>query len=337
MINIPKYDITDKILSLVASITEKTTKLEIDNNFQKDLYLRKVSKIKSVNSSCAIEANMLTEDEVLQVINNKFVLAPQKEIQEVKNAYLLYDNINKYNPYSVQSFLEAHKTLTTDLIDESGKFRKGNVGIYSGKDVIHMGANPQFVPTLINELFEWAKKSELNPLIKSSIIHYEIEIIHPFSDGNGRMGRIWQSLILFNYNNFFEYLPIETMIFKHQQEYYNAITVSNEDNNSTVFIEFMLEMILKTIDEFNNSNILSNIKQEYVEGLTKVGLEILLNLINYFKDNEFITTEVASNLTNKSRVNIRKYFNKFMKIDILIPIGENKGRKYKLNKQILLK
>ncbi|MEG1597840.1 MAG: Fic family protein [Bacilli bacterium] len=334
--NKPPFEINENILNLVTTITEKLTRLEIDIDRKKDLYLRKSSKIRSVNSSCAIEENGLSEEEVISVINGKTVLAPQKEIKEVKNAYEAYTNITNYDPYEIESFLRAHKDLTTDLISESGKFRSGEIGVIDGTKVIHMGARPKYVPKLMKDLLNWAKKSNLNPLIKSSIIHFEIEFIHPFSDGNGRIGRLWQSLILCKYNNIFEYLPIETLVYENQPQYYDALSKADIDANSTVFIEFMLNMILKTIENYSTSNLLNKIKKECLTPLSKTEKEILNNLINYFDKNELLDTDTAVTILNKSKVNIRKYFGKFMKLKILIPIGENKGRKYKINNDIFL-
>lgn len=335
--NKPPFEINENILNLVTTITEKLTRLEIKYDYKKDLFLRKSSKIKSVNSSCAIEANSLSEEEVISVINGKAVLAPQNEINEVKNAYEAYTNIFNYDPYKIESFLNAHKVLTTDIISESGKFRSGEVGVFDGKEVIHMGARPDYVPELIEDLFNWAKESDLNPLIKSSVIHFEIEFIHPFNDGNGRIGRLWQSLILCKYNNLFEYLPIETLVKENQQHYYDALSRAEKDASSTVFIEFMLNMILKTVEKFDTNNSLVKIKEEYLKGLTKTEKEVLSVLITYFNKNEFIDTDIAVSLLNKSKVNIRKYFGKFMRLNILIPIGENKGRKYRVNAEIISK
>lgn len=335
IMNKPPFEINENILNLVTTITEKLTRLEINVDRKKDLFLRKSSKIKSVNSSCAIEANSLSEEEVISIINGKTVLAPQNEINEVKNAYEAYTNIINYDPYKIESFLNAHKVLTTDLISESGKFRSGDVGVFNGKEVIHMGARPEYVPKLIEDLFNWAKDSDLNPLIKSSVIHFEIEFIHPFNDGNGRIGRLWQSLILCKYNNIFEYLPIETLVYENQKAYYDALSKAEKDASSTVFIEFMLDMILQTIEKFDTNNSLIKIKEEYLKELTKTEKEVLSALVIHFSKNEFIDSDAAVTLLNKSKVNIRKYFGKFMKLNVLIPIGENKGRKYKLNEEII--
>lgn len=332
--NKPEFEINEKILNLVALITEKLTKFELNIDKKKDLYLRRISKIKSVNSSCAIENNKLSEEEVTGVINGKTIMAPQNEIKEVINAYNAYENISIYNPYDIKTFLKAHKTLTTDLINESGKFRSGDVGVFDGDKVIHMGARPEFVPTLIKNLLDWAKESDLNPLIKSSIVHFEIEFIHPFKDGNGRIGRLWQSLILYKYNKIFEFLPIETLVYENQKEYYEALSKSEKEASSTEFIEYMLRMILKTIEKFESSNNLNKVKEEYIGVLSKTEKEVLNKLITYFEKFEFIDNAKGIEVVEKNRENTRKYFGKFIKMGILIPIGEYKGRKYKINLEI---
>ncbi len=335
IMNKPPFELNETILNLVTIITEKLTRLELNVDLKKALYLRKASKIKSVNSSCAIESNSLSEEEVISVINGQIVLAPQNEIIEVKNAYNAYTDMKAYDPYDVKVFLSAHKLLTEGLIEESGRFRSGYVGVVDGAKIVHVGAKSDYVPKLIEELFCWAKLSDLNPLIKSSIIHFEIEFIHPFRDGNGRIGRLWQSLILYKYNKIFEYLPIETLVFENQQEYYEALSKSEKNASSTVFIEFMLDMILRTIDKFNAVNSLGKIKNEYIANLSKNEKEILNKLIVYFEKNELIDSEIAAALLDKSKVNIRKYFGKFIGNELLIPIGNNKGRKYRLNKNII--
>ena len=329
--SIPPFELNNNILNLTTKITEKLTRLEMSIDRKKeDLYLRKISKIKSVNSSCAIEANTLSEEEVMTVINGKSVLAPQNEITEVKNVYNAYNNIADFNPYNVKSFLKAHKLLTTGLIKESGKFRDGNVGIFDGQNVIHMGARPEYVQNLITDLFKWAKATDVNPLVKSCIVHFEIEFIHPFNDGNGRIGRLWQSLILYKYNKIFEYLPIETLVYENQKKYYDALSKSKKDASSTAFIEFMLDMILQTIDKFGTIG--SLIKVKNIDELTNKDKEVLKELINYFNKKEIIDIQIAVNILNKNEANIRKYLRKFTSLNIIIPIGETKGRKYKLNK-----
>ncbi|MDR0978400.1 MAG: Fic family protein [Lachnospiraceae bacterium] len=332
--NIPPFTITDNIVNLVAEINNKLGKLEANLDKKKNLYLRKASKIKSVNSSCAIEANTLTEKEVEGILNGKKIIAPPNEIIEVQNAFNAYSNISNFKPYEIKSFLKAHKYLTENLVKECGKFRSGDAGVFENDVAIHYGARPQFVHGLIQDLFNWAKESNLNPLIKSSVIHYEIETIHPFSDGNGRIGRLWQSIVLYNYNKLFELIPIETLIYENQQTYYDKIEESRKNDNSTPFIEFMLDMISKTIDTFESNSKTYKIKQNCLQGLNKSEKEIL-NIILYLDLDDYITVEAVNEKANKSISSIRNYFKKFTSKNIFIGIGENKGRKYKLNKDIL--
>ncbi|MCL2051576.1 MAG: Fic family protein [Lachnospiraceae bacterium] len=334
--NKPPFEINDNMINLVAEINKKIGYLEASLDRKKDLYLRKASKIKSVNSSCAIEANPLTEKEVESIINGKRVIALPEEIIEVKNAYEAYLQISTYKPYDVKSFLIAHKQLMTDLIRDSGKFRAGDVAVYEDGIPIHIGARPEFVHDLVADLFGWANSSNLNSLIKACVVHYEIETIHPFSDGNGRIGRLWQSVILYHYNPLFELIPIETLVYENQKEYYGAIESSRKINDSAPFIEYMLEMISKTIDSFHVSiKAIIQIKDEYLKGLTKNDKEILQVIVHSYTIEDYITAENLSTKINKSLSSIRVYFRKLTENRLLIATGVNKGRKYRINEEIL--
>ena len=240
----PPYEITELILNRVANISEKITKLDNYTNLNKKPYLRKQTKINSIHSSLAIENNKLTKDQVKDVIDGKLVLGPKKDIQEVKNAYNAYEMINNLNPYSIKDLKKAHGIITYLTVKDSGKFRKGNEGIF-------MCPPPENVDYLIKQLLKWAKenKNKIHPLILSSVFHYEFVFIHPFSDGNGRTVRLWQNILLYNWKKIFEYLPIESQIYKYQKGYYEAINDCNNLGNSTEFIEFMLKIIDETLDE----------------------------------------------------------------------------------------
>ena len=219
------FQITEKMLGLVHNIAELLTKYSIE---KRPLLLRKENRIRSIQSSLAIENNSLTLEQVTDIIEGRRVLGPPKDIHEVQNAYEAYERVFTMDPYSVEDFLEAHHLLTHGLVKHPGQFRLRDVGVYdaSGR-VVHIGARPQFVPSLVEELFSWAKNSDLLDLVKSCLVHFELEIIHPFEDGNGRMGRLWQSLILSRWNPLFEWLPIESVIHAHQQGYYDALAISN--------------------------------------------------------------------------------------------------------------
>lgn len=245
----PPFSTTNKMLNLMVKISHKLGTLQIE--YERNLHLRKENRIRSIHSSLAIENNSLTIEQVTAILDGKRVLGHPREIQEVKNAYDAYDEILTYNPYSVQDFLKAHRLLTQKIVDESGDFRTKDVGIYNATgQLVHMGARPQFVGKLITDLFTWASKDDTPDLIKSAVIHYEIEMIHPFNDGNGRIGRLWQNVILSGWNPIFAWIPIETIVYAHQTQYYQVLVEADRANDSTVFIEFMLEVILETLENY---------------------------------------------------------------------------------------
>ena len=246
---IPPFKINNNMLSLVSDIMEKIGKLN-SLNLDKNPRLRKQNRINSIHSSLAIENNKLSYDQVMDVINDKFVIGPQKEIQEVKNAYNAYQMLTKVDPYSIEDLKKVHGVMTFLTIEESGEFRKGPEGVFDGEKCIFICPPADRVTELMNNLFNWMKENnDIHPLILSSIFHYEFVFIHPFSDGNGRIARLWQNIILYNWKNIFEYLPIESRIYKYQEEYYEAIAKCHVNGDSNVFIEFMLKMISESLDE----------------------------------------------------------------------------------------
>ena len=247
MANKPPYTITEKAADYLAKIVETVTRLEYGTEFTRDIRLHRENRVKTIHSSLAIEGNALTLGEVTAVIEGKRVAGKQTEIKEVKNAYEAYDKIMTFDPYSVGDFLKAHELMTEGLLEESGKFRSKDVGVFAGDVAIHIGARPQFVPDLVDDLFDWAKESELHPVLKSAIMHYEIEIIHPFADGNGRMGRLWQTLLLAKWNEVFAWIPMELILYRNRPEYYRAIEDARSANDSGGFIECTLSTILNSI------------------------------------------------------------------------------------------
>lgn len=253
---IPPFTISNTMIEYVSSIMEKIGKLSNYTNLDKMPILRRNNRIKSIHSSLAIEANSLSLNQVKDVINGKTVLGPKKEIQEVKNAYKAYEEIKNYNPYDIEELKRAHKLLTYLTVEESGEFRNGEEGVFDGDKCIFMAPPAKNVPSLMNDLFSWMNdnKNTINPLILSSVFHYEFVFIHPFSDGNGRTARLWQNVILSNYKEIFEYLPIESSIKKYQEEYYAAIDYCNKEGNSNKFIEFMLIMINETLEDVINTS-----------------------------------------------------------------------------------
>ncbi len=291
----PPFTLTSVMFDYAANITEKIGQINNYNNLKRMPILRKNNRIQSVHSTLAIEANSLSLKQVKDVINGKLVIGFEREIREVKNAYKAYEQITKINPYSIDDLLYVHGILTNGLIEESGKFRSGNEGVFDeDNNCIFIAPKPDLVMDLINDLFNYIKenKDKINPLILSSVFHYEFVFIHPFSDGNGRMARLWQNIILSHWKEVFVYLPIESLIKKYQKEYYKVIDACNNSGESTKFIEFMLKMI----DESLN-NLLKNINSntdEYVNKLLEVmdynipvSAKELMNKLNLKSINSF--------------------------------------------------
>lgn len=250
----PPFNITNKILSLVISITEKVYHIDSYQSLKRMPVLRRNNRIRSIHSSLIIEDNSLSLNQVKDVILGKTVIGPQREIQEVKNAYKAYELISNYDCYKEEDLLKANAVLTELLVDNPGKFRNHAEGVFDGDKVIFVAPPENMVPSLINNLFEWLKRDEETPLIiKSCVFHYEFVFIHPFSDGNGRTARLWQNVILTKWNPIFEYIPIESQIQKYQSEYYDTIDKCNKNGDSTLFIEFMLQMIDSTLSEVLDS------------------------------------------------------------------------------------
>lgn len=251
----PPFEITNQMIDYVAEIAELVGKLNGTNHLTANPTLRRGNRIRTIHGSLAIEQNTLSLEQVTAVLNGKRVLAPPKDIAEVKNAYEIYERLDELDPYSVDDLLTAHGIMTRGLVEESGMFRTRPVGVVDSEGhVLHFGTLPQYVPDLVMELLEWAKTSEVHMLIRSCVFHYELELIHPFADGNGRVGRLWHTLLLSKWNPLFAWLPVESIIHHRQQEYYDAINASNDAGESTPFIGFMLSAIKASLIEAINLN-----------------------------------------------------------------------------------
>lgn len=249
----PPFEINERIMADVIEIAELVGRISVTDKISMNPTLRRTNRIQTIYSSLAIEQNTLDIEQVTAVLSGKRVIAPPKDIAEVQNAYEIYDNMDKLNPYSIDDLLKAHSVMERGLLNEAGEFRSRPVGVADSEgNILHFGTLPQYVPKLVQELLEWTEKSEIHLLIKSCVFHYEFELIHPFADGNGRMGRLWHTLLLSKWNPIFAWLPIESIIHDNQSEYYNAINVSNNNGNSTVFIEFMLSVIKQALQESVN-------------------------------------------------------------------------------------
>lgn len=296
---IPPYEITDEMLELVSEIMENLGKLSGVNELEKLPRLRRVSRIKSIHSSLAIENNTLSIEQVTDVINGKRVLAPQKDIEEVHNAFNAYEKLSEINPYSIDDLLKIHGIMMNGLVKEAGMIRSGQVGVYNqdGK-VIHLAPPADFVPQQLGQLFDWVKNSNANMLIKSSVFHYEFEFIHPFNDGNGRTGRLWQTALLASWKPIFAWIPIESIIKDNQEDYYNAITLSTSQGKSNIFIEFMLDVINKVIKDIitDTRNHYNHINNQITE---------LMKVIESYPQS---ATELMEKLNLKSRLGFRKNY-----------------------------
>lgn len=249
----PPFHMTEEITNLIVEIGQYVGSITTYELMHRNPVLRRENRIKSIYSSLAIEQNTLSLDQVSDVINGKRVLGPPEDIREVKNAYEAYERVSKLDPYSVKNLLYAHKLMMEGLVKEAGRFRSGNVGVYAGDRLIHAGTPARYVPELVSQLMTWLKESKYHPLVKSCIFHYEFEFIHPFADGNGRTGRLWQSLILRKWNELFAWLPVETLVHENQEEYYRVLQRADKAGDSTEFAEFMLGMICNALKELRDN------------------------------------------------------------------------------------
>jgi len=249
----PPFTLSAKTLNLIASISEKLGRLSALDEQAQALRLRRVNQIRTIQGSLAIEGNTLSVEQITAVLDGKPVIAPPKEVQEVKNALAVYEKFDDWHPLNEQAMLKAHRVLMLGLVEQLGMYRSGGVGVMSGKEVVHMAPPANQVPRLIGNLFNWLQQTDHRPLIASAVFHYEFEFIHPFADGNGRMGRLWQSLILAKWNPLFANLPIESLVYAHQADYYQAIGESTEQTDCAPFIEFMLTVIDTTLTEQLNT------------------------------------------------------------------------------------
>lgn len=248
----PPFRMTEEITNLVIEIGECVGKISASDAATKDPKLRRVNRMQTIHATLAIEQNALTLEQVTAVIQGKRVLAPPQDICEVKNAYEAYEHMREFDPYSMEDLLKAHRFMMRGLVEEAGCLRTSNVGVYAQDRLVHMAPPAERVGDLMRQLFRWLRTSRLHPLVKSCIFHYELEFIHPFADGNGRMGRLWHCLILQRWQPFFAYLPIETLIHEKQEGYYQAIQAATAAGESAPFVAFLLQTIRAALAEFSS-------------------------------------------------------------------------------------
>lgn len=297
----PPFTITNEILSYVSSISEKIGRISVVSDMDTRPRLRRDNRIRSVHSSLKIEANSLSLGQVRDVLDGKTVLGDPKDIQEVKNAYAAYDLISEIDPYSIKDLKRVHAVMTKYLLDESGRFRQGEEGVFSGDKCIFMAPPARLVPQLMKDLFSLMKgaRDSVHPLILSSIFHYEFVFIHPFADGNGRMARFWHTAILSAWKPIFEYIPLESQIERFQSEYYDAIAECHRDGESTLFISFMLSQIDKILDEISGQ---LKIENEHIPDSVKLLLDIMV------PGDSYTSTALMETLGLRSREGFRRNY-----------------------------
>ena len=295
----PPFHMTDAIIAKISEISELVGSITAWQDMHTNLKLRRENRIKTIYSSLAIENNTLSLDQVTAIVNGKRVLGTPKEIQEVKNAFDAYEQLLSFNPYSVGDLLKAHRTLMNELVREAGMFRSGGVGVFNGDQLIHMAPPANLVPELMNNLLTWAENSKVHPLVKSCAFHYEFEFIHPFADGNGRMGRMWNTLLLYQRKPIFAWLPIETLIRERQQAYYAALAQADQTADATPFVEFLLTVIYDTLREI----------AETQNGNTHEGVGVPVTLLlEKLGEDTLSAQQIMERLGLKSRASFRKVY-----------------------------
>lgn len=322
----PPFQMTEEITNLIVEIGEYAGSIITYESLHADPVLRRENRIRSIHSSLAIEANSLSLEQVTDVIDGKRVLGPQQDIREVKNAYEAYDQMMKLDPYSIRDLLKVHKIMMAELVKEAGVFRFGNVGVFAGTQLIHTGSPANYVPELMNQLFDWLKKTKYHPLVKSCIFHYEFVFIHPFADGNGRTVRLWQTLILSKWKEFFAWLPVETLVHENQDEYYEAIQLSNNAGESTVFVEFMLRMIRDALKELvDNQNSKSGVGENVVRNVV---INVVTNedkLLELLREDGHLTAKVLASTLGLTERQVQRMLADLKKAGKVVRHGATKN------------
>ncbi len=322
----PPYTITNKIVDLIAGISELIGHITVTSGLNNNPKLRRANRIKTIQASLAIENNTLTVEQITALLNGKRILGTPAEIKEVKNAYEVYEQLLTFNPYSVSDLLKAHGILMADLVKNAGHVRTGGVGVFKGRQVVHMAPPAEFVPEHIGNLINWYQKSTAHPLIKSAVFHYEFEFIHPFADGNGRMGRLWHTLLLAEWKEILAWIPVETLVKERQEEYYDALGKADKEADSTVFVEFMLTALRDALKEIPPTDQDGDQETDQVKKL----LQVLAN-------DTLTAAELMERLSLKHRPTFR---NNYLKpalakglIEMTVPDKPNsKNQKYRKTK-----
>ena len=317
----PPFSLNDKILSLVATISESVGRLSVQFEQEQNLKLRRVNRMRTIQGSLAIEGNTLSEEQITAILDGKHVMAPIKEIKEAHNAILAYDQLQSWKVYSEQDLLAAHKTLMLGLVADASAYRSGGVGVMSGDKVVHMAPQAERVPRLMVDLLDWLQTTPVHPLIASCIFHYELEFIHPFADGNGRMGRLWQTLILSQWQSVFSYIPVESLVHHNQGAYYLAIRQSTQLSGSTPFIEFMLEMMRQAIIDLGDKT-----TQETTQETIKKLSDNQQAILSYLASTPTASRrELAANIVGITEAGVKYNLKKLQELDLIKRAGSTKS------------
>lgn len=329
----PPFKISSNAINLISEISALLERFSIRMEEADGIMLRKVNRMKTIRGSLAIEGNSLSEAQVTAIIEGKHIVAPVREVQEVRNAIKTYDLFMSFNPYEQKDLLKAHGIMAFGLVDSPGHFRKCGVCVAGNEGVSHIAPPADRVPFLISDLFEWLKNSNDHILIKSAVFHYEFEFIHPFDDGNGRMGRFWQSRLLAEWNPVFEHLPIENMIWENQAAYYKAIENSTEKSDSGIFVEFMLDVILNALKTHNQKNAIQSeniyvASNNFQKVNVKVNVKVNANqkkILAYLKNNPYATMDELSETIGIAKKNIFNNMKKLQENGLLRRVGADKN------------
>lgn len=324
----PPFEITARAINLISEISEKIGIITALSENPFHVELRKKNRIRTIHSSLAIEQNTLSIEQITAIIEGKRVLGAPNEIKEVKNAVQAYDLLLELDPCEEKDLLRAHKLMMADLVERSGEYRRDGVGIFDGGNVVHVAPPADRVPLLMADLFAWLKNGREHPLIKSCVFHYEFEFIHPFQDGNGRMGRLWQSVILKEWKPVFAWIPVETLVKEHQAEYYSALNSSDKNAESTAFIVFMLEIISKEIDKIIEHQNKASAHEPINEPINEP-IKLVLDVIS---KNPYLSKEAIAAEIGKSRATVTRVLLKLQNSGKIRRIGANKNGHWEIVK-----
>ena len=326
----PPFTLNNQMLDYVADIAQKVGRVDAYGQLSRSPQLRKENRIRTIHSSLAIENNTLSLEQVTAVIEGKHVIAPPKDLLEVQNAIKVYEDIDSFDPLSIDDLLRAHKELMGGLVSEAGRLRSGNVGVFAGDKLIHAGTPAKYVPNVLADLFSWLASGEVHPLITSCVFHYEFEFIHPFQDGNGRMGRLWQTLILSRWNDLFAWLPVETLVKEHQEDYYDALAGSDEQGDCTRFIEFMLGMISQALDDVITSGNDDGINDGINDGIKNEVENMRERLLLLVRKNPSMTVKQMASELGVSIRQAERIVSSLKQDKKLVRIGANRNGRWEV-------